>query len=353
MPMNAVESLPRTTASLPAGSIPSPGECCYCNSHDAVCVHHRRGAAVRTTCFLAARLLAYRVHPPTLPDQPLFNPPVFCLGFILQLRSPARIGQEQVARKHEQRASRGGPCMLSGQEFATCSDADFQAYIAGWLFVWSGIIPYTFIAARNILGNVVTGKFNAAVSEGEDATISNQALLFYPEPIKLLDVINIAGRFESFDDVQPKDKSNFGSTAYLNRRDFKESVKKSKFKGWPKGPDGQPAAGKAFSGDVNRLSATLAKREIPESTLDAFFDTFCGSPLSVIADRFKVDNQLAQWRKDGTFNITAFEGGLAFARLLFLGTIVAVLSLEAAGYGVFFIQPLIIRYGNPLAFLGF
>lgn len=38
--------------------------------------------------------------------------------------------------------------MLAGQEFATCSEDDFRAYIIGWTFVWSGIIPYTFIAAR-------------------------------------------------------------------------------------------------------------------------------------------------------------------------------------------------------------
>lgn len=38
--------------------------------------------------------------------------------------------------------------MMVGQDFATCSEDDFRAYIIGWTFVWSGIIPYTFIAAR-------------------------------------------------------------------------------------------------------------------------------------------------------------------------------------------------------------
>lgn len=38
--------------------------------------------------------------------------------------------------------------MLAGQEFATCSDEDFRAYIIGWTLVWSGIIPYTFIASK-------------------------------------------------------------------------------------------------------------------------------------------------------------------------------------------------------------
>ena len=38
--------------------------------------------------------------------------------------------------------------MLAGMDFATCSDEDFRNYIVGWTFVWSGIIPYTFIAAK-------------------------------------------------------------------------------------------------------------------------------------------------------------------------------------------------------------
>lgn len=38
--------------------------------------------------------------------------------------------------------------MLAGQEFATCSDDDFRAYIIGWTLVWSGIIPYTIIASK-------------------------------------------------------------------------------------------------------------------------------------------------------------------------------------------------------------
>ncbi|CAM9475363.1 unnamed protein product [Choristocarpus tenellus] len=175
--------------------------------------------------------------------------------------------------------------MLSGQEFATCSDADFQAYIAGWLFVWSGIIPYTFIAAKNVLGEVVSAKLNPAVAKGEDATISNQAILLYPEPVKILDLINIVGRFESFEDVQPMEKSTFGSSNYLNRADFKASLQKRKFKGWPMGPDGKPAVASAFGGDVRKVSTLLARRELSESTMDAVFDSFCGSPLSIIADR--------------------------------------------------------------------
>lgn len=46
------------------------------------------------------------------------------------------------------RTGAGGARMLAGLEFATCSDEDFRNYIVGWTFVWSGIIPYTFIAAK-------------------------------------------------------------------------------------------------------------------------------------------------------------------------------------------------------------
>lgn len=32
--------------------------------------------------------------------------------------------------------------------------------------------------------------------------------------------------------------------------------------------------------------------------------------------RFKVDNQLENWRKDNTFNVKGFENGLLLGRLL-------------------------------------
>lgn len=66
---------------------------------------------------------------------------------------------------------------------------------------------------------------------------------------------------------------------------FKESLRKRKFKGWPKGPDGQPALGDVFGGDIRAVSSKLSKRELSESTMDAVFDSFCGSPLALFADR--------------------------------------------------------------------
>lgn len=62
-----------------------------------------------------------------------------------------------------------------------------------------------------------------------------------------------------------------------------ESLRRRKFKGWPNGPDGQPALSEAL--DVKTASRSMAKRELSESTMDAMFDSFCGSPLSAIADR--------------------------------------------------------------------
>ncbi|CAN0159213.1 unnamed protein product [Pylaiella littoralis] len=266
------------------------------------------------------------------------------------MASITRVPQQQRGRSVS--SSRGYARMLAGQEFATCSEDDFRAYIIGWTLVWSGIIPYTFIASRNVLGEVISFKARPTVKEGEDATISNQGLLLYKDPVKLLDVINIVGRFQTFDEVQNKKKGG-NMSDYLFRPAFKENLRKSKFKGWPKGPDGEPALKDAFGGDVKAVTRGMAKRELSESAMDAVFDSFVGSPLSIVADRFKVDNQLENWRKDGTFNIKGFEQGLLVGRLLFLFTAVSLIALLLAGYGVFFIQPLVIRYGNPLAFLGF
>ena len=64
-----------------------------------------------------------------------------------------------------------------------------------------------------------------------------------------------------------------------------ESLRRSRFKGWPKGPDGQPALEKTFGGDVRAVTKSMAKRELSESAMDAVFDSFVGSPLSIVADR--------------------------------------------------------------------
>lgn len=64
-----------------------------------------------------------------------------------------------------------------------------------------------------------------------------------------------------------------------------ESLRRAKFKGWPNGPDGQPALEKAFGGDVKAETKSMAKRELSESAMDAVFDSFVGSPLSIVADR--------------------------------------------------------------------
>ncbi|CAM9780856.1 unnamed protein product [Laminaria digitata] len=246
-----------------------------------------------------------------------------------------------------------GARMLAGQEFATCSEDDFRAYIIGWTFVWSGIIPYTILAAKNVLGEVVSVKALPSVSKGEDATISNQSLLLYKDPIKLVDIVNIIGRFQTFDEVQTSKKESGAMSDFLFRQTFKDNLRRAKFKGWPKGPDGQPALEEAFGGDVRAVTKSMAKRELSDSAMDAVFDSFVGSPLSIVADRFKVDNQLEKWRKDNTFSVKGFEQGLLVGRLLFLFTVVSVVALELAGYSVFFIEPIIIRYGSPLSFLGF
>lgn len=67
--------------------------------------------------------------------------------------------------------------------------------------------------------------------------------------------------------------------------DVQENLRRSKFKGWPAGPDGQPALKDAFGGDVKAVTRTMAKRELSDTAMDAVFDSFVGSPLSLVADR--------------------------------------------------------------------
>lgn len=66
------------------------------------------------------------------------------------------------------------------------------------------------------------------------------------------------------------------------------SLKSRKFKGWPKGPNGEPALTEVFGGDVKAAARQVAKRELSDSAMDAVFDSFVGSPLSIVADRCAV-----------------------------------------------------------------
>lgn len=54
------------------------------------------------------------------------------------------------------------------------------------------------VVSQNVLGEVIGFKARPTVKEGEDATISNQGLLLYKDPIKLLDIVNIVGRFQTW-----------------------------------------------------------------------------------------------------------------------------------------------------------
>ena len=79
--------------------------------------------------------------------------------------------------------------------------------------------------------------------------------------------------------------------------------------------------------------------------LDVVFDTFSGSSRAYIADRFKVEKQLQAWRKDDkSFDMAAFERGLAVSRATLLFTYSLLIAMQAAAWFVFFINPLTQRY---------
>jgi hypothetical protein len=86
-------------------------------------------------------------------------------------------------------------------------------------------------------------------------------------------------------------------------------------------------------------------QQIPEEMLDVVFDTFSGSSRAYIADRFKVEKQLQAWRKDDkSFDMAAFERGLAVSRATLLFTYSLLIAMQAAAWFVFFINPLTQRY---------
>jgi hypothetical protein len=66
----------------------------------------------------------------------------------------------------------------------------------------AGILPYTIMANGKVLEDIKQLKINDAVTDGIDATVSNQKQLLYNIPIKQIDVINIISRFSTFDELQ-------------------------------------------------------------------------------------------------------------------------------------------------------
>jgi hypothetical protein len=68
--------------------------------------------------------------------------------------------------------------------------------------ILAGILPYTIMANGKVLEDIKQLKLNDAVTDGIDATVSNQKQLLYNIPIKQIDVINIISRFSTFDELQ-------------------------------------------------------------------------------------------------------------------------------------------------------
>ena len=63
-------------------------------------------------------------------------------------------------------------------------------------------------------------RVNDAVSDGIDATVSNQKLLLYNAPIKQIDVINIISRFSTFDELQVSAVINFSHTKCMSMPNY-------------------------------------------------------------------------------------------------------------------------------------
>eukprot|EP00953_Heterococcus_sp_UTEX-ZZ885_P021837 12149-Heterococcus_DN1.PRE.3 len=183
----------------------------------------------------------------------------------------------------------------------------------------AGILPYTIMANGKVLEDIKQLKLNDAVTDGIDATVSNQKQLLYNIPIKQIDVINIISRFSTFDELQKPSDDGKSKSSLLRRETFKDSIRSAKVKAWPVDSFGAKI-GQNNSAFSSISIAALNKRESHccgnASTSDAvcFLTGFlytCGSSRAYIADRFKVDKQLHAWRKDErSFDMAAFEKGL-------------------------------------------
>ncbi|KAG5176433.1 hypothetical protein JKP88DRAFT_261515 [Tribonema minus] len=219
---------------------------------------------------------------------------------------------------------------------------EFNTVVGFMALAFQGILPYTIMANKSIFSDV--GGFRAlpAVKTGEEVTVSNQPLLLYGEPIRLIDVINIVSRFESFDELQDELRDDGNRSNYLRREYFKQKVLTLAPKAWPADENGVPVGQDMFA---STSVATLKNKEIRDSALDVVFDVFSGSSRAYIADRFKVEYNLDSWRPDArSFNVAAFEKDLLVTRYSILFIYAVLLLLQLACWSVFFINPLALRF---------
>eukprot|EP00640_Fibrocapsa_japonica_P004263 CAMPEP_0113941566 /NCGR_PEP_ID=MMETSP1339-20121228/7456_1 /TAXON_ID=94617 /ORGANISM="Fibrocapsa japonica" /LENGTH=234 /DNA_ID=CAMNT_0000945747 /DNA_START=59 /DNA_END=763 /DNA_ORIENTATION=- /assembly_acc=CAM_ASM_000762 len=178
------------------------------------------------------------------------------------------------------------------------------------------------------------------MSDAESLTVKNNGLLKYGEDVKLLDVVNVVGRFQGWDGVweQPPPGTFFASG--LSRERFKDKVRKEKFKSWPKDSSGQSVAAKLFPElDGPKGVKQVDSMELSEVALDAVFDTF--NSASSHTERRKAEEQFAQWRQGDVFDVEAFESNLLKANLIWYSAQFVYYLVQFVAYWTIFIAPAI------------
>lgn len=182
-------------------------------------------------------------------------------------------------------------------------------------------------------------------------TLSPDALLFSAEPIKIVDIVAIAGRIQSLNDIA--DWKNLPSTKlegivdkenppmWLPRETFKTNIRQLNFKSWPVDPStGEPVGGEELKkAELKRVQKKGAL--IGDAALDAFFDTWAWG--ANIATPDKVEPQLAQFAqvkgRDNILDMGKFSSSVIRGRSITILAALTFLVIQFVVFASLFLSP--------------
>mmetsp|Transcript_19949 Transcript_19949/g.29703 ORF Transcript_19949/g.29703 Transcript_19949/m.29703 type:complete len:313 (-) Transcript_19949:153-1091(-) len=219
-----------------------------------------------------------------------------------------------------------------------------------------GLVPAAFSANKSMMGTMSGTRAGGddpnadkIFTASSGPALPQSGLLFAKDKINLVDVVAIVGRIK--DTASIADWANLPSTKrenlsdpsnppmWLPRGEFKKNIRKAKFTGWPSDPStGEPVGGAELEKALGK-QVGAANYPIPDSALDAVFDTWAWG--SGIATPDKVETQLKNWRVGKGFDVAKFSKAAVSGRSVTGLAIVTFIVIQVTVYGALFIAPLL------------
>uniref|UniRef100_A0A7S3B0D3 Uncharacterized protein n=1 Tax=Haptolina ericina TaxID=156174 RepID=A0A7S3B0D3_9EUKA len=199
-----------------------------------------------------------------------------------------------------------------------------------------GLLPSLMLANRQALSQLTEGRSAAArLLSGDSPPISSSALLLYPEPLYLADVVAVTCRLPP--NGNPALRSLLPAEGKLLRKaDFPGALERLPTPRWPVDAEGEAIGGEALR---QRLAGGLASRPLSPVAIDACWVALSGG--SPYLSQEELARQLARWRPTVVvFELDLFERSLLQGRANILLGYVILFVLQALPFGLLVVQPL-------------